>query len=49
MQLGSWFIFSHSGQLSLSDVAIAEKLCHFVIAAYMMVSNNIFHKHDCFD
>lgn len=49
MQLGSRFIFSHSGQLSPSDVAIAEKLCHCITAAYMLVLNNIFHKQDCFD
>lgn len=49
MRLGSRFTLSHSGQLSLSDVATAEKLCHFIIAAYMLVLNNIFHKQDCFD
>lgn len=49
IRLGSKFIFSHSGWLSQSNVAISEKLYCFIIAAYMLVLNNIFHKQDCFD
>lgn len=45
----SRFIFSHCGQLSLSDAATSEKLSHFIIAAYMLVLNNIFYKQDCFE